>query len=89
MKAKICTILVILAIAISVCFSLEAIAGAQGGGSAPSGASTISGKPLGFMPIQIFLTLSLPTHFCTATGKQCRSCLGTMDTRMISTIGVK
>ena len=44
MKAKICTILVILAIAISVCFSLEAIAGAQGGSGAPSAASTISGK---------------------------------------------
>src|ERR1700720_1478402 len=44
MKAKIRTLLVILAIAISVCFSLDATAGAQGGGGAPSSASTISGK---------------------------------------------
>ena len=44
MKAKCRTLLVILAIAISVCFSLASIAGAQGGSGAPSAASTIPGK---------------------------------------------
>jgi cyclase len=44
MKVKIRILLVTLAMAISVCFSLEAIAGAQGAAGAPSAASTISGK---------------------------------------------
>jgi glyoxylase-like metal-dependent hydrolase (beta-lactamase superfamily II) len=51
MKATIRIFLVTLTIAISVCFSFEAIARAQGGGSAPSGASTISGKVYQFEKI--------------------------------------
>src|SRR5579872_6292409 len=44
MKANIRILLVSLLIAISACFSFEAIAGAQGGSSASPAASTISGK---------------------------------------------
>src|SRR5467141_4176904 len=51
MKATIRIFLVTLAIAISVCFSFEAIAGAQGAGGAPPAASTISGKVYQFEKI--------------------------------------
>ena len=51
MKATIRIFLVTLTIAISICLSFEAIARAQGGGSAPSGASTISGKVYQFEKI--------------------------------------
>jgi cyclase len=44
MKVTIRIFLVILAMAISVCFSLEATAAAQGAGGAPSANSTVSGK---------------------------------------------
>ena len=51
MKATIRIFLVTLAIAISVCFSFEAIAGARGGSGAPSAASTTSGKVYQFEKI--------------------------------------
>jgi cyclase len=44
MKLQIRAIAIILAIAMSAWFSFEARAGKQGGGSSPSGASTVSGK---------------------------------------------